>query len=81
MIKFYENIQNSNNNMSVALNHAQKWLRQVTQTDLLEWIEDNQNMTSDNKNKIKERLEENYLPQQQPFKQPIFWAAFYAVGD
>ena len=81
MIKFYENIQNSNNNMSVALNHAQKWLRQVTQTDLLEWIEDNQNMTSDNKNKIKERLTQNYHPQQQPFKQPIFWAAFYAVGD
>ena len=81
MIKFYENIQNSNNSMSVALNQAQKWLRQVTQNDLLQWIDDNQNMTVDNKSKIKERLEENYLPQQQPFKQPIFWAAFYAVGD
>ncbi len=81
MIKFYENIQNSNNNMSVALNHAQKWLRQVTQVDLLQWIDDNQNMTVDNKSKIKERLMQNYKPQQQPFKQPIFWAAFYAVGD
>ncbi|MBE9215820.1 CHAT domain-containing protein, partial [Plectonema cf. radiosum LEGE 06105] len=80
MIKFYENIPNSNN-MPIALNHAQKWLRQVTQNDLLEWIDENQNMTDDNKNKIKTRLEENYLPQQQPFKQPIFWGAFYVVGD
>lgn len=80
MIKFYENIPNSNN-MPIALNHAQKWLRQVTQNDLLEWIEDNQNMTDDNKNTIKARLEQNYQPQQQPFKKPIFWGAFYAVGD
>ncbi|MGF1672730.1 MAG: CHAT domain-containing protein, partial [Rivularia sp. (in: cyanobacteria)] len=80
MIKFYENIPNSNN-MPIALNHAQKWLRQVTQNDLLQWIDENQNMTDDNKNKIKARLEENYLPQQQPFKQPIFWGAFYVVGD
>ena len=81
MIKFYENIPNSNNNMPIALNQAQKWLRQVTQVDLLQWIDDNQNMTVDNKIKIKERLMQNYKPQQQPFKQPIFWAAFYAVGD
>ncbi len=81
MIKFYENIQNSNNNISIALNQAQKWLRTVTQKELLQWIDGNKNMTVENKNKIKQRLEENYLAEQQPFKEPCFWAAFYAVGD
>ncbi|MGB6330077.1 MAG: CHAT domain-containing protein, partial [Halarcobacter sp.] len=81
MIKFYENIQNPTNKVSIALNQAQKWLRRVTTEELIQWIEDNQNMTNDNKNKIKERLEKNYQPQQQPFKKPIFWGAFYAVGD
>ncbi|MEO1429508.1 MAG: CHAT domain-containing protein [Cyanobacteria bacterium J06633_8] len=82
MIKFYENIQNHGNNLNIviALNEAQKWLRGVTKKDLLQWIDGNQHMTNDNKNKIKERLEKNYLPQQQPFKQPCFWGAFYAVG-
>lgn len=79
MIKFYENIPNSNN-MPIALNHAQKWLRQVTQNDLLQWIDENQNMTDDNKDKIKQRLT-HYKPDEQPFKKPIFWGAFYVVGD
>ena len=83
MIKFYEEIEKIENhsNISIALKETQRWLRSITQKDLLQWIDDNQNMTPQNKEKIKNRLEPNYKPEEQPFENPCFWAAFCAVGE
>ncbi|MEO1432426.1 MAG: CHAT domain-containing protein [Cyanobacteria bacterium J06633_8] len=82
-IKFYENIQNSTstNNIALALNQAQNWFRQITIEQLRQWIDENKNMTADNKLKIKQRLAEYNNPQEKPFEKPYYWAGFYAVGD
>ncbi len=82
MIKFYENIQNStSNNIALALNQAQKWFRQITPPQLRQWIDQNQNITAENKDKIKRRLENYNNPQEKLFEKPYYWAGFYAVGD
>ncbi|MGQ4647386.1 CHAT domain-containing protein [Lyngbya aestuarii] len=81
MIKFYENLHNSTSNVALALNQAQQWFRQRTQRELLQWLDDKTEMDTQQKQKVKERLENNYHPEQQPFKKPEFWAAFCAVGE
>jgi CHAT domain-containing protein len=81
MIKFYENLQTLNCNVTLALNEAQKWFRQVNQRDLLLWIDGKTEMNAQHKQKIKERLEQNYLPEHKPFQQACFWAAFCAIGE
>jgi CHAT domain-containing protein len=82
-IKFYENIQNSTstNNISIALNQAQNWFRQITTQELRQWIDRNQNMTADNKLKITQRLAQYKDPQEKLFEKPYYWAGFYAIGD
>ncbi|KOP26269.1 hypothetical protein AMR41_11255, partial [Hapalosiphon sp. MRB220] len=65
----------------LALNQAQKWFREVTQEDLILWIDHKTEMDAEHKRKVKERLEQNYLPKQLPFKEPCFWAAFCAIGE
>ena len=82
-IKFYENIQNSTstNNIALALNQAQNWFRQITPPQLRQWIDENQNMTAENKGKIKKRLADYNNPQEKLFENPYYWAGFYAVGD
>jgi CHAT domain-containing protein len=79
MIKFYENLQTETQNVSIALNSAQRWFRQVTQRELLQWL-DGTNMEARQKEKVKERLEE-YDSEHKPFEEPAFWAAFCAVGE
>ncbi len=81
MIKFYENLQTLTDNVPLALNQAQQWFRRVTQRELLEWLDGKTDMNAQQKQKVKQRLEDNYQPEQQPFKQAVFWAAFCAVGE
>ncbi len=80
MMRFYENLQTSISDIPLALNQAQKWFREVTQEDLILWIDHKTEMDAQHKQKVKERLEQNYLPKQLPFKEPCFWAAFCAIG-
>ncbi|NJM70152.1 MAG: CHAT domain-containing protein [Scytonema sp. RU_4_4] len=80
MIKFYENLQTVTQNVPFALNSAQQWFRRVTQRELLQWLDGKTDMNAQQKQKVKERLE-NYKPEERPFKQPAFWAAFCAVGE
>jgi CHAT domain-containing protein len=81
IIKFYENLQTLTDNVPLALNQAQQWFRRVTQRELLEWLDGKTDMNAQQKQKVKQRLEDNYQPEQQPFKQAVFWAAFCAVGE
>ncbi|WP_207714285.1 CHAT domain-containing protein [Scytonema sp. UIC 10036] len=76
MIKFYENLQTLTRNVPLALNKAQQWFRHVTQQELLQWLDGKTNIDVQHKQKIKQRLSENYKPEHQPFKHPGFWAAF-----
>ncbi|MDJ0619501.1 MAG: CHAT domain-containing protein [Calothrix sp. MO_192.B10] len=79
-IKLYENLYNCPTNISLALHQTQVWLRQVTQQELIAWIRGKQEMKPQHRDKVIQRLEKNYRPEQQPFKQPYFWAAFSVIG-
>jgi CHAT domain-containing protein len=81
MIKFYDNLQNLTPNVPSALNQAQQWIRQVTQVELLQWLDSIIYIDVQQKQKIQEQLQLNYKPEQQPFKKPYSWAAFCAMGE
>lgn len=76
MIKFYENLATAD--MAVALNTAQIWLRDATQSKLLEWIGELK-LDSESTQRIKGFLE-SYKPDKKPFESPFYWAAFCAIG-
>ncbi|NMG11579.1 CHAT domain-containing protein, partial [Brasilonema sp. UFV-L1] len=81
MIKFYENLQTVTQNVPFALNQAQQWFRRVTQRELLQWLDGKTDMNAEQKQKVKQELEKRNKPEQQPFKQPVFWAGFCAIGE
>ena len=76
MIKFYENLETAD--MAVALNTAQLWLRDATQSKLLEWI-GKLKLDLESTQHIKGFLE-SYDSDETPFESPVFWAAFCAIG-
>ncbi|MEM9272145.1 MAG: CHAT domain-containing tetratricopeptide repeat protein [Cyanobacteria bacterium P01_F01_bin.143] len=88
MIKFYENLMtqfesgtiNNLNQLSVskALNSAQLWLRSVTKTDLLAWIE-KFDLDAERQKELERDL--RLAANDQPYAEPIYWAAFCAIGQ
>ncbi|NEP36597.1 CHAT domain-containing protein, partial [Moorena sp. SIO3B2] len=85
MIKFYDNLLNSQMSLAVALNQAQLWLRDVTKENLLLWIE-SLSIKSYQKRRLSAPLLKNddfkYLrPSDKPFEKPYHWAAFCAIGQ
>ncbi len=85
MIKFYDNLLNSQMSLAVALNQAQLWLRDVTKENLLLWIESS-SIKSYQKRFLSAPLSNNddfkYLrPSDKPFEKPYHWAAFCAIGQ
>jgi CHAT domain-containing protein len=76
IIKCYENLATAD--MAVALNSAQIWLRDATQSKLLEWIGELK-LDSESTLSIKGFLE-SYDSDEKPFESPVFWAAFCAIG-
>ena len=81
MIKFYENLPVFNFNVVLALNQTQQWFRKATQRELLQWLDGKTEIEATQNQKIKKRLEQNYKPEHQPFKKPVYWAAFCAIGE
>ncbi len=71
MIRFYELLRDGYN-VAIALNSAQKWLRNVTKSDLLNWIKP--------AHKMKLRMSLQQIKDDQPFASPYYWGAFCAVG-
>ncbi len=79
-IRFYDDLEKNKGEKPVYLvmNEAQKWLRDVTKKDFLEWLETT-NLDAERKKSIKEDMslchaEDRY------FADPEYWAAFAAVG-
>jgi CHAT domain-containing protein len=80
MIKFYQNLKEADS-VAIALNHSQTWLRQITKSELLEWI------TSLNLGSSKKLLVESWRDTLKSvddramlFQSPYHWAAFCAIG-
>jgi CHAT domain-containing protein len=79
MIKFYQNLKKNQNNVAKALNDAQRWLRDATQQQLLDWA--NQlNLDKDKMTQIEDQLDW-YNPDDKPYNDPYHWAAFCAIGQ
>jgi CHAT domain-containing protein len=80
MIKFYQNLW-AGASVAVALNQAQLWLRDVTSEKLKRWIEENRLMLSPTHKINIRRLMSWFEDDEQPFREPFYWAAFCAVGQ
>ncbi|BCL35085.1 CHAT domain-containing protein [Nostoc sp. MS1] len=80
MIKFYNNLQN-HTSVAYALNQAQLWLRNITKTELEQWIEYKQlPLNPKLRIAISQRLHQ--LPNNfQVFQLPFYWAGFCAIGQ
>ncbi|CBN56777.1 MULTISPECIES: CHAT domain-containing protein [Kamptonema] len=81
MIKFYELLlSESRSPVAIALRESQLWLRGASVQDLLDWADSSKLLDSQNRKRIKKRLR-GYKPEFQSFQDPLFWAAFCAVGQ
>ncbi|WP_052338712.1 CHAT domain-containing protein [Planktothrix prolifica] len=72
MIRFYQLLR-AGEEVAIALNHTQNWLRNATKTDLLAWIDPG------NKMQLRQSLKE-IKDHEKPFASPYYWAAFCAIG-
>ncbi|WP_424100365.1 CHAT domain-containing protein [Moorena producens] len=78
MIKFYQNLREQIP-LAVAFNQAQFWLRDSTQSQLLAW---SKQLPLDKSlmKKIEQALDW-FNPDEQPFQNPYYWAAFCVIGE
>ncbi len=80
MVKFYE-MRESEPSVTKALNQAQIWLRDVTKSELLAWIEE-KNISLDTNQQIElDKLVYFEDSAYQPFASPLYWAAFCGIGQ
>ncbi|NES07405.1 MAG: CHAT domain-containing protein [Okeania sp. SIO2F4] len=80
MIKFYQNLR-QNLTVSVAINKAQIWLRDITKKELQEWIKNNQLPINATLRISLRRRFHRLSDNDQPFKDPFYWAAFSAISQ
>ncbi|MEG4442063.1 CHAT domain-containing protein [Microcoleus sp. AT9_B5] len=76
MIKFYQELPNADS-VALALNAAQNWMRGVSMEDLRVWVG-----LLNLDEKFRERVELWLISssEEQPFREPKYWAAFCATG-
>jgi len=80
MIKFYQNMQ-AVHSVTVALNQAQLWLRDITKAQLKAWITANSlPLDPTMRQNLSKRLHK-LQDDQKPFQDPFHWAAFCAIGQ
>ncbi len=82
-IAFYQNLPSCNNNVAIALNKAQLWLRDITKTELVEWIEINKiplDKLDPTQRSFFDRILYKMQDSDRPFENPYYWAAFCAIG-
>lgn len=80
MIKFYQNLQ-TGSTIAFALQQAQLWLRDIKKRELEQWIDAKQ-ILLDATTKVTLRRRLYRLPNDaQPFHNPLYWAAFCAIGQ
>ncbi|MDJ0532595.1 MAG: tetratricopeptide repeat protein [Xenococcaceae cyanobacterium MO_207.B15] len=78
MIKFYEELQQQNN-ITVALNTAQAWLRDTTSQGFQNWLK-NSSLSSVWRRELEGYFAENYSDTTKPFESPFYWSAFFVAG-
>ncbi len=79
MIKFYECFFQNPSDTAVALRTAQRWLREATTQQLLELAQST--LDADNMKVVKDTFARyHYDPDEKPYEDPYYWAAFCAVG-
>ncbi|MEG4804780.1 CHAT domain-containing protein [Microcoleus sp. ARI1-B5] len=82
MIKFYELLRSESlPPVAIALRESQLWLRDLSVGDLLKWVAASELLSSEHKEKIQNRYSRGYKQDYQPYKSPMYWAAFCAVGQ
>ncbi|MBW4573807.1 MAG: CHAT domain-containing protein [Aphanothece sp. CMT-3BRIN-NPC111] len=93
MIKFYENLvgeglaetrslsSTQEITVAVALNEAQKWLRDVTKQKLEEWVRQGKVPLTPTRRIAVLGWLRNMEADDQPFEPPQYWAAFCAIGQ
>jgi CHAT domain-containing protein len=86
MMKFLQNLQEAftrgqDVSVAVALNQAQKWLRDITWEDLQKWQSSLQTLDTakDREVRVNRPQSENFKSEK-PFESPYYWAAFTAIG-
>jgi CHAT domain-containing protein len=79
MIKFYKNLK-ATDSVSIALNQAQQWLRQVTKRELLDWISLTLSLSSQLEVKDWIVTQVKVHDRTRIFHSPYHWAAFCAIG-
>jgi len=77
MIKFYQELPDADS-VALALNAAQNWMRGVSIEDLRVWI---RLLNLDEKYRGMVELWLISSSEEQPFREPKYWAAFYATGS
>ncbi|MBE9236543.1 CHAT domain-containing protein [Anabaena aphanizomenioides LEGE 00250] len=84
MIRFYEELKHQNN-ILLALQTAQIWLRDTTIQDLRTWLTEPKESSltfawQSEINKYFDRLEQENGANYQPFRSPVHWSAFCCIG-
>ncbi|MHC0067040.1 CHAT domain-containing protein [Nostoc sp. UIC 10890] len=87
MMKFLQNLREAftsgqDVSVAVALNQAQKWLRDITNEDLEKWkslLPPDIAKTKTREARIISSQSENFDPNK-PYASPFYWAAFTAIG-
>ncbi len=81
MIRFYQNLFEGEF-VAVALNKAQKWLRDVSGPELDDWIREHQIPLDLSQMQPTQRVNfKRILKNSSPFQNPLYWAAFCAIGQ
>ncbi|MDJ0534392.1 MAG: CHAT domain-containing protein [Xenococcaceae cyanobacterium MO_207.B15] len=82
MIKFYQLHKIDGLPVAKAMNEAQKWLRDGTQEVFWSWTEQLKNHLKLKQDFIKQiqRYLRKFGPEEQPFNELFYWAAFCAIG-
>ena len=78
MIRFYQNLQ-AGLTIAIALNTAQTWLRDATKAELQVWA-GRLKLASELFQQIQQAIDW-FDSDEQPFQDPIYWAAFCAIGQ
>ncbi|MEG4352618.1 CHAT domain-containing protein [Microcoleus sp. LAD1_D3] len=76
MIKFYQELPEADS-VAIALNTAQNWMRGVSMEDLRVWV---RLLNLDKKSRESVELWLVCSSEEQPFRDPKYWAAFCATG-
>lgn len=80
MIRFYQ-ILIQNKNIPVALNQAQRWLRDLTVREFKRWIVEIKPILRPTIRMSLRRTMVNLPDDTCPFRDPYYWAAFCAIGQ